>query len=1149
MTFAKRSETRYWVFALLAWIICIIAVTFSGSATMNQGFVTGERIALTGLIIASFFAFLLIRPLATTLFYHFPLIALPAALLIIYWFAATIFLFLGDYSETNPLVAFPIQLMNLRLGALELIPENATLLDYFARLLSPYGLTGGSLAWLSGILLSLTWNGFKNYKAVSAWFISVTLVVVAVVIFQTPLTNDNRAAAFGVASLIILIVSSFLPPLAGRLHTRFPWLSLPAAFVFVVVLAQGVWYALFLDNGCNQSETYLAFIPCSLSGLWGSLSAADQTLADVVAGFWPFWLLGGTLAWLLGITVQVTREGLHTIALWFLRHRLLMVVLWLILFIGPVYFMAEPGAFQQQFSEFTPAVYWYSWLTGLTLLLGLYMYNIYRRAGRNHDISPGYFLRLNWRTPQLLEQLLGNDRSSYKALRFRLEEVSPLARLLFMIFPPYETIHKNNILEKLAAMRLMPDHAQVTAALESLVAQHLLQKEDQAYQYPQPQLATIYQQTLKKRRQELIALAREQSPAYTETIRFLRKMKFEVTDKWNDTLSVEATAPALKERLGKRILLRIMGDVPLKGDDVTRLAEKAKQVFRAENGRQHQHVAFVIVSQPPEAGAQAQITALRLNENFVIIPFNRTKLADMMATEFKAILDDYLDPTHAEVIRFFIKSDFDVSEESGNTLILRPNNQNWRDKLGVEVVAQIMCDQPIYSQNIQTVTAVARKAYGENTSLRKRAAFVIVSQPPNAGARAHMYATRFEEGFIIVPLSRRRLHAALVENQSIAELDRILDEYLSEQSDLYDRRVPVRDEDFFGRLQVIEELQSYLNRNQPIGIFALNKMGKTSLVRTLAERLTDRAVNVIDLQALSKTGKSLYKTIVRGLSQDMGNKWPDTTIPPLQWLSNTSFPDPLAALSHDLTALHDALATQTNDPRMVIFIDEIDLLIPGPHQNRSTGFSDYSDVLSSLRGISQQGLPLTIVVVGINAHINREGELAGELNALFQIFYEMFLPPMTKDECNQMIVDIGQQMGLEYTQEALDCVYRASGGHPFLARQLCSLAWDNIGRAGRRSRIVTLDETEIQRAVDAFIDDSRASYLEDLWRTRLKEDEKSVAVGLAQAEEPRTLQTGKRQTLNSLSERHIITGKGNSYRLNFELFRHWIRAYVLDLDE
>ncbi len=98
--------------------------------------------------------------------------------------------------------------------------------------------------------------------------------------------------------------------------------------------------------------------------------------------------------------------------------------------------------------------------------------------------------------------------------------------------------------------------------------------------------------------------------------------------------------------------------------------------------------------------------------------------------------------------------------------------------------------------------------------------------------------------------------------------------------------------------------------------------------------------------------------------------------------------------------LHSLLLEHTNEPHFVIFIDEIDRLIPGEDTELAAGFEGYSDLLSMLRGVSQRGLPLTFVVVGVQPHINRKAQLGGVENAGFSIFEEYFLPPLDREECD-----------------------------------------------------------------------------------------------------------------------------------------------------
>ena len=65
-----------------------------------------------------------------------------------------------------------------------------------------------------------------------------------------------------------------------------------------------------------------------------------------------------------------------------------------------------------------------------------------------------------------------------------------------------------------------------------------------------------------------------------------------------------------------------------------------------------------------------------------------------------------------------------------------------------------------------------------------------------------------------------------------------------------------------------------------------------------------------------------------------------------------------------------------------------------------------------------------------------------------------------------MIKNVGQQMGLRFQAQAAEFVADISGGHPFLARQLCSLAIQS-SQAIRASGEIKIDH--LKQAVQDFI--------------------------------------------------------------------------------
>jgi hypothetical protein len=140
-------------------------------------------------------------------------------------------------------------------------------------------------------------------------------------------------------------------------------------------------------------------------------------------------------------------------------------------------------------------------------------------------------------------------------------------------------------------------------------------------------------------------------------------------------------------------------------------------------------------------------------------------------------------------------------------------------------------------------------------------------------------------------------------------------------------------------------------------------------------------------------------------------------------------------------------------------------------------------------------------------------------------------------------------MGLDYTPEALAHIYRATGGHPYLTRDFCSLTIRDLPRPG------SVDEGAVAAGTEAYLIQTH-SYLDELWAERLKEEERDLLRYLAK-EEPLPMKTllskcddrhAAKEGLGSLSERHLLIRKNGQYRITINLLRRWIRFVVLGMD-
>jgi hypothetical protein len=159
-----------------------------------------------------------------------------------------------------------------------------------------------------------------------------------------------------------------------------------------------------------------------------------------------------------------------------------------------------------------------------------------------------------------------------------------------------------------------------------------------------------------------------------------------------------------------------------------------------------------------------------------------------------------------------------------------------------------------------------------------------------------------------------------------------------------------------------------------------------------------------------------------------------------------------------------------------------------------------------------------------------------------------------------MIRNIGSFMGLSYCDDALEFVADITGGHPFLARQLCSLAFVLQGHSGE----ISLDL--LQQTAQAFISrPGTADMLDEnglwgeisdrkLWTRPQAVENQAVLTTLAAAapqslevliSQARDLQARERSLDEMLRRTILDQPKETAFDIRLRLFRDWIRRYKL----
>lgn len=535
------------------------------------------------------------------------------------------------------------------------------------------------------------------------------------------------------------------------------------------------------------------------------------------------------------------------------------------------------------------------------------------------------------------------------------------------------------------------------------------------------------------------------------------------------------------------------------------------------------------------------------------------QLVELLLEEFLGARARF-SPLDFDTLRFFQAASWTVTERTSGYMVCSPPITHSSGYNQPICVRTFFGSSTVDGPAVQRLYETARLEFDGKT--HNRVIMAVTDDPPAASAYGHIYSYRAGEGLAVVVLPSSVLRKALTTNTTSMELDLQLRRALGNDN-LYIASNPIKDFlTFFGRASLIEDMLQTINRGEHIGIFGLRKMGKTSLMWQLKERIKQHGVVHVDLQGVSDVTDFLYPKVIRDLVQDVLIKYPGIKIPDLELARGRSpygsevsqqmlaTAELIGAFERDLQAVAEILRRQSPDSRIVLFFDEAERTLPW---EGSPGFVGWDQFWGLLRGIAQRWNFLTLVIASVDARINRTDRLRGVDNPMYKFLARtVFLPPLSEQEDNDMIVSIGKQMGLQWEKSAQETVHRASGGHPFISREICSLA----AMAEPKSSAITNDT--VVEAVDTWLSDP-ACMVEQIWSDRLSEGEQQVLVSLTQAQPIGTRDLIKhvshiraadlRQAVASLKERHIITMDRTQHRyfITFGVLSRWIEENILDL--
>lgn len=306
--------------------------------------------------------------------------------------------------------------------------------------------------------------------------------------------------------------------------------------------------------------------------------------------------------------------------------------------------------------------------------------------------------------------------------------------------------------------------------------------------------------------------------------------------------------------------------------------------------------------------------------------------------------------------------------------------------------------------------------------------------------------------------------------------------------DRFDDSEPVRSPgEFFGREALVNDILHRLADGHPIGLMGLRKIGKSSVLRRIEDRLLGSETYLAVTSFVSCNGADVkashWSHLVARILKDWTTSLTRTahhlekpiSLNKVRAVSNVlakgrSLVDDgevARALISDFNRLYKAassLAGGDGRVRFVAFLDEADHLNPESDDALlwKDGFFSFWGTLQALKRDHDDRRALTWMLGGVNPGFLEAGSFDGRPNPLFETAVE-FLRPMPESEASDLLNGLGKPMGLAFDDEAVGTIFAVTGGHPWLLRRAGSLVHRGLRD---RTTAVSVGARECKRVLD-----------------------------------------------------------------------------------
>jgi hypothetical protein len=360
-------------------------------------------------------------------------------------------------------------------------------------------------------------------------------------------------------------------------------------------------------------------------------------------------------------------------------------------------------------------------------------------------------------------------------------------------------------------------------------------------------------------------------------------------------------------------------------------------------------------------------------------------------------------------------------------------------------------------QQLKTLIRIASPSVSSDFAM-------LITCDVRAESKIRDWAVERTDGLAVLAVDRDLLKATLDRTSVADALPELLQRTIAERN-LYDERDPVRGDRFFGRVDELRELDRVVSHgSRHIGVFGLRRIGKTSLLLELAQRLRLRPGVIpiyLDLELSSAARSAAAAHVAHRLGDEVAKLVADRSSLTVRGARRAlSLPDDwtdveagrlIATLGTSLANVLKGGALEGE--RLVLIFDESEILLPNP-----TAPTDHAvDLLRALRGVSQETQQLSLVIAGVNATPAEAAVIGEQDNPLFGLLSLRYLGPLEPAAADDLIKTVGTKMRIRWETPAIRAITSHVGGHPLLARLAASDVATTHRERPLRPNLATVD--------------------------------------------------------------------------------------------